>query len=449
MVSVLIILLALVLLTFLFLYALGCNMVMIFFEIGLLVLLLSMVRILFGRHIRASVMYALWGLVPLQFIFSFFFTMGLRKPFLAQSFQEGDIMPVKINLAALHIPWWLFGIWFFGSLAVYAWLSYVNEKFRRQLFDTRITLPVPAPWPVYQVPGLSSSCVMRVKGKKGIYLTERTAADEEKLPYVLAHEISHLKRHDMFWGKIRCAVLVLNWFNPFIWLAVFWSKQDEEMACDERAIRKLGEHERDAYGRVLVEMIEQAGDGQRIFHLSTTMAAGKREMGKRIRRIAGRPKSKLLSVLVLFLTVLVMCGMTSLAAGNRVSLSTPQETVQQYLYYWNQDYPEGMAELRVHGEILSTRDTISLLSCQDVTDEKPVQGEYLEEEDREEWETGAYYDKCRLRLGIERGNLDYDEEKNRIMNETEKSREIFWLIRTSEESDWQILASTMDAGRFK
>ncbi|MFQ9472767.1 MAG: M56 family metallopeptidase [Oscillospiraceae bacterium] len=63
------------------------------------------------------------------------------------------------------------------------------------------------------------------------------------------------------WSALRCTALALHWYDPLVWLAVSLSKADGELACDEGAVRRLGEEERTPYGRTLVDMVAQRSRG--------------------------------------------------------------------------------------------------------------------------------------------------------------------------------------------
>lgn len=75
---------------------------------------------------------------------------------------------------------------------------------------------------------------------------------EEKLACVIAHESSHLKRHDNLWKPLGFAILTLHWFNPVVWLAYLLFCRDLEFACDERAVELLNSAERAVYSETLL-----------------------------------------------------------------------------------------------------------------------------------------------------------------------------------------------------
>lgn len=453
------------------------NMTSMIIDTSILVILISLVRWIFKGRISASAIDSLWGLVALRYFatpilselgewscFQGLFRTSavntinsgineVRKWTAPEQLQSIDgSSPVRVDLFALSLPVWFFALWIAGVIAVYLWSVYVNEKFRRWLYDNRITVRVPeCPYLVYQVPGIISPCVMRVRGKVGIYLTEQTAEDGEKREYVLAHELCHLKHRDMFRGNIRCIVLALNWFNPLIWLAAVLSKQDAEMACDERTVRRLGECKRLRYGKILVDLVADTAVKKNLFFTATTMSCSKRELADRVRRIAGGKRRLPVSLAVVVLTVIVACMTSFVTRAEAMKGLSPEETVQQYIYYRNQNYEEGMAGLRLgtsnerknwREEIfIKRKEEVSIVKCGNTTGRKDF---YISLDEAEEVSEKKCYDVCRLRLQIQKSVVATEDETRKRKVQKVNSEEEFLLAKVTKTSDWKIVKSTMD-----
>jgi beta-lactamase regulating signal transducer with metallopeptidase domain/ABC-type glycerol-3-phosphate transport system substrate-binding protein len=122
-----------------------------------------------------------------------------------------------------------------------------------------------------------------------IYVPEQLRTQDAALRHALAHELAHARHGDLLWARLRCLALALHWFNPLVWLAVLLSKQDGELACDEGAIRRLGEGQRYAYGRTLLRLsCPERGGLLRPLPSLGQRGAGFRE---RIRRVAKSQKT--------------------------------------------------------------------------------------------------------------------------------------------------------------
>lgn len=80
-----------------------------------------------------------------------------------------------------------------------------------------------------------------------------TSLGDEALRHVLLHELTHLRRKDLWLHWASALVVALHWFNPFVWLASRKFRGDREAACDATVIR-LGENHAHAYGQTLLAL---------------------------------------------------------------------------------------------------------------------------------------------------------------------------------------------------
>lgn len=79
-----------------------------------------------------------------------------------------------------------------------------------------------------------------------------SAISESDMPYVIAHEKAHLKRHDHWWKPLGFALLSVYWFNPVLWIAYILLCRDIELACDEKVIKDLGTENKKPYAEALI-----------------------------------------------------------------------------------------------------------------------------------------------------------------------------------------------------
>lgn len=92
-----------------------------------------------------------------------------------------------------------------------------------------------------------------------ILLPDTTDWDNtEALSFVLAHEYAHIRRWDCLTKLLMAAALCLHWFNPAVWLLCRFAGRDMELACDEKAIRTLGDENRFSYARALTEQVSRS-----------------------------------------------------------------------------------------------------------------------------------------------------------------------------------------------
>ena len=165
-------------------------------------------------------------------------------------------------------------IWIAGTAAMGIVLIAFNLRFSRRL--RRVRRPLEGsntPIPVHVAPALPSPCLVGLFSP-AVYVTEDAAADTTMLRHVLAHELTHYSHRDHLWSVLRGAALAVHWWNPLVWLAVVSSRRDGELACDEGALKKLGDSERTAYGETLLTLVTAKARPVDLLSFATTMTGG-------------------------------------------------------------------------------------------------------------------------------------------------------------------------------
>lgn len=96
-----------------------------------------------------------------------------------------------------------------------------------------------------------------------IILSNRTLAECSRLNMrlTLAHELAHVKRHDLLWAWLPILGQWFFFFNPVVWLAYKEWLFAQEAACDSLAIQ-LTSVSREAYGRMILSHVMEANAGR-------------------------------------------------------------------------------------------------------------------------------------------------------------------------------------------
>ncbi len=161
-------------------------------------------------------------------------------------------------------------------------------------------------------PECVSPCIVGIL-RPTIVLPELLAvhSDTESVRHVMAHELAHVVRYDLWTNYLGLAARALHWFNPFAWWAVLEMQAARETACDDLAVRMLRESDRPAYAATLVELAERLSPysivgGTIRFFSSTT------RLRTRIERVmrAGSIRSVRTSIAATIMCALVLCGLT-------------------------------------------------------------------------------------------------------------------------------------------
>ena len=166
-------------------------------------------------------------------------------------------------------------IWLAGGCALAAALILQNGTLYFRLRGERRRLELDfASRPVYVAASLPSPCLFGAL-RPSVYLTPASLETDERARMAVLHEETHFHHGDHIWALLRCALLCVYWFDPFVWLAACLSRRDAEFACDEGCLVKLGAEQRRVYGRALIDLVDR-GRRTDILLSATTMSGGKR-----------------------------------------------------------------------------------------------------------------------------------------------------------------------------
>jgi len=77
----------------------------------------------------------------------------------------------------------------------------------------------------------------------------------EELELILAHELIHVRRGDLWFGLLRSVVELLWWFHPLVWWAARRASREAERCCDEAVLAEL-QCGPASYARCLLDVLE-------------------------------------------------------------------------------------------------------------------------------------------------------------------------------------------------
>ena len=203
------------------------------------------------------------------------------------------------ELEIMRIRTLIMGLWIFGAVGIGGCMLVNHLRLVRYLHRRRVEVPadeLPGIWRkrvkvrrirVFLVKGLPGSCLVG----RNIYMEPQIWQDKGRLRHVLAHEYAHFIQGDVFWAFLRSILCVVYWFYPLIWVAAYAARRDSELACDERVIRILGEKERIAYGRTLLDLFVNRGTAMRGAGAVLIVGGRGNSVKERISMIAAKKKN--------------------------------------------------------------------------------------------------------------------------------------------------------------
>jgi len=115
-------------------------------------------------------------------------------------------------------------------------------------------------------------------------------------------------------SNILCA---FYWFNPLVWLAAEYARNDAELSCDSRVLQKISSSEHYDYCLTLLSVADNSNQ------MVAAMSTGGRKMKKRIDMIIKPPKNKTIAILVT-----IICLSLGTASFIDVSAKAESSTAQ-------------------------------------------------------------------------------------------------------------------------
>ncbi len=232
-------------------------------------------------------------------------------------------------------------VWLLGAVVMAVWFLFVNLRFRRDLRNNATVITVPdCPIPVKVCPSLSSPCLSGLF-RPTVYLTESCADDPQRLRHILAHELTHLRHGDLIWSGLRSILLCMYWFHPLVWVAAVLSKRDCELACDEGALARLGEDQRIAYGKTLLDTVARRPSPNHLLETATSMNETKKQLKERVNFIVKKPRFYLILTVCVLLITAVAIGCTFTGAPDNPNWTCPcsimVDGVQYHTYFEKAD----------------------------------------------------------------------------------------------------------------
>ncbi|MBU3184897.1 M56 family metallopeptidase [Clostridium estertheticum] len=81
------------------------------------------------------------------------------------------------------------------------------------------------------------------------------SCNSTEMRLILCHELTHFKKHDLFYKMGLIIVKILYWFNPLVYVMCNLINYDCELACDESLLKCSGVEERKLYAMTFVNSL--------------------------------------------------------------------------------------------------------------------------------------------------------------------------------------------------
>ncbi len=138
-----------------------------------------------------------------------------------------------------------------------------------------------------------------------VYLPSQLSQRERDV--VLAHEAAHKTHGDCIWKLLGYGILCAYWFYLPVWLGYALFCRDLELACDERAVKRLSLEEKKRYASVLLSCSVPKGS-----FAVCPLAFGEVGVKERVKRVLDKKPAKALIALALAVCLVIgVCFLTA------------------------------------------------------------------------------------------------------------------------------------------
>jgi len=266
--------------------------------------------------------YSLWALLPFTLLLSFVELPSVKE--ITNTQISHYVINGQKQMQGLVGYDWLLWTWFAGvgifTLVIFslgykvtADKSLKNIKENSELYTDRFSLP--RSLSLYSSEQVSSPLIcgfIRARLIVPIDFFEKYSEQEQSL--IMAHEVCHFVRKDLYANFFAVSLLALFWFNPIVWLGYFRFRKDQELACDSQVLSNKSKNSKLIYSRALLKCAQSNEQ----LSFAQLQYGDKQAMTERILQIKTmRPVSKLMTVAALLLGMFASISLSY--AGNEGS----------------------------------------------------------------------------------------------------------------------------------
>lgn len=330
-----------------------------FLLVALLLSHKALLKILGARGI-----YTVWLIVPLSLI-SFNLPLIFQEPALEVPTLTRYMVYSKTQMESLSQVNWIALVWFTGVcvsllIAVFSHNNIMAKITLKEQLSTQAykTLHIPKQLNAYWCNNLTTPVISGIIKPKLLlpYNFQHNYSGEQQ-SLIVAHEICHFNRNDIYWNLVAFLCVALFWFHPLVWLAYFRFRRDQEISCDHNVLARKQKDSRVNYGKALVKTAQsQARFSLAFSHISFRQYGDKYIMIERINQIKMQQQG---SSKLALLIALAACALISLFsyAGNhahndvKVTHAKKGEVIKPVLRY-EPIYPKEAASAQIEGSVV-------------------------------------------------------------------------------------------------
>ncbi|MCJ8318477.1 MAG: M56 family metallopeptidase [Colwellia sp.] len=283
--------------------------------VSLLVIMLIMSHKFVLKRLGAIGQYSLWSLLPFTLLLSFVEFPSVKA--IANSQISHYVVNGQKQIQGLVGSDWLLWAWFAGaviftlvifSLGYKASTDKSLEKIDKNSNHFSTQLSLPKSLSLFSSEEITSPLICGFINPRLVVpvdFFDKYSEQEQRL--IIAHEVCHFLRKDLYANFFAVSLLILFWFNPVIWLGYFRFRKDQELACDSQVLSNKSKSSKLIYSRALLKCAQSGGQ----LSFAQLQYGDRQTMTERILQIKTmRPVSKLMTLTAISLGMLASISLS-------------------------------------------------------------------------------------------------------------------------------------------
>ena len=239
--------------------------------------------------------------------------LNLNEDLLGNETNEPENATISILISSLLITYieiispFLLIIWAFGAI-LFLFMSVKNYYSYRRivLFEAQKITNLNCTIPVF-VSDIAHTPMLLGLIKPVIVIPNMELSDDE-LEVILAHEIMHYKRKDLWFKAIALLVNAIHWFNPIVYA---FNKQlgiTCELSCDEKVALEMNPKRRRFYGETILQIMQYNADCENSTSIALNLCSSNKDIKRRLISMMKAKKMKKSIMALALATGMLMIG---------------------------------------------------------------------------------------------------------------------------------------------
>ncbi len=224
----------------------------------------------------------------------------------------------------LIIAVWLLGVLVKTAFAVVQVFRFYRTVLRKSILVTdpfilqlvkgaREELGIRRKVPVYYHPSVQVPVLVILNSPR--VLIGSTDFSQEKLYWIIRHELVHLKRKHILFKRLGVLAQTVYWFNPLIYYFFQFFSDYCELDCDREVLKDRTRVQRHCYANLLLELLSKDIPANPAIESAFCRRTKQKTIDRRFKNIMHKPEKKIrVGILALSLCYVLSCPFVTLGA---------------------------------------------------------------------------------------------------------------------------------------